>query len=109
VRRKLHWAIRVAGQGRLAARAMHQGLEMLKPELVMMMGQAAGIEDVDQGIDVPGDKFILVPKGSPGAKAVGMSMLLSATMKGRRRLFISPGQRRPVPSAAAGSCPRPRC
>ena len=95
----------------IAARAMNQSMEILKPELVKagvkpvgkmllgtvkgdlhdigknlvkMMAQGAGIEVVDLGIDVSADKFIQGLKDNPDAKAVGMSALLTTTMTGMK-------------------------
>ncbi len=95
----------------IAARAMNQGMEILKPELVKagvkpvgkmllgtvkgdlhdigknlvkMMAQGAGLEVVDLGIDVSADKFIQGVKDNPDAKAVGMSALLTTTMTGMK-------------------------
>jgi 5-methyltetrahydrofolate--homocysteine methyltransferase len=95
----------------IAARAMNQGMEILKPELVKagvkpvgkmllgtvkgdlhdigknlvkMMSQGAGLEVVDLGIDVSADKFIQGVKDNPDAKAVGMSALLTTTMTGMK-------------------------
>jgi 5-methyltetrahydrofolate--homocysteine methyltransferase len=95
----------------IAARAMNQGMEILKPELVKagvkpvgkmllgtvkgdlhdigknlvkMMSQGAGLEVVDLGIDVSADKFIQGLKDNPDAKAVGMSALLTTTMTGMK-------------------------
>ncbi|HEY9593304.1 MAG TPA: corrinoid protein [Spirochaetia bacterium] len=95
----------------IAARAMNQGMEILKPELVKagvkpvgkmilgtvkgdlhdigknlvkMMAQGAGLDVVDLGIDVSADKFIQGLKDNPDAKAVGMSALLTTTMTGMK-------------------------
>src|SRR5512137_904880 len=95
----------------IAARAMNQSMEILKPELVKagvkpigkmllgtvkgdlhdigknlvkMMGQGAGIEVVDLGIDVSADKFVQGLKDNADAKAVGMSALLTTTMTGMK-------------------------
>jgi 5-methyltetrahydrofolate--homocysteine methyltransferase len=91
----------------IAARAMHAGMDVLKPELVKagikpigkvllgtvkgdlhdigknlvkMMAQGAGIDVVDLGIDVSADKFVAAVKDHPDAKALGMSALLTTTM-----------------------------
>jgi 5-methyltetrahydrofolate--homocysteine methyltransferase len=96
---------------RIAARAMNQGMEILKPELVKagvkpvgkmllgtvkgdlhdigknlvkMMSQGAGLEVVDLGIDVSADKFVQGLKDNPDAKAIGMSALLTTTMTGMK-------------------------
>jgi len=82
----------------IAARAMNQSMEILKPELVKagvkpigkmllgtvkgdlhdigknlvkMMGQGAGIEVVDMGIDVSGDKFLQGLRDNAYAKEIG--------------------------------------
>ena len=95
----------------IAARAMNQSMDILKPELVKagvkpvgkmllgtvkgdlhdigknlvkMMAQGAGLEVVDLGIDVSADKFIQGVKDNPDAKAVGMSALLTTTMTGMK-------------------------
>jgi hypothetical protein len=100
----------------IAARAMNQSMEILKPELVKagvkpigkmlmgtvkgdlhdigknlvkMMAQGAGIEVVDLGIDVSADKYLQGMKDNPDAKAVGLSALLTTTMRlGSRRSSI---------------------
>ena len=90
----------------VAARAMHAGLDILKPilsksdsskavkivlgtvkgdlhdigkNLVGMMLEGGGFEVIDLGIDVPPEKFIQAVK-EHGAKVVGMSALLTTTM-----------------------------
>ena len=90
----------------IAARAMHGGLDVLKPHLtasgvkplavvvlgtvkgdlhdigknlVGMMLQGGGLEVVDAGIDVSPDKFVAAVQES-GAKFVAMSALLTTTM-----------------------------
>ncbi|HTO21900.1 MAG TPA: corrinoid protein [Spirochaetia bacterium] len=95
----------------IAARAMNQSMEILKPELVKagvkpvgkmllgtvkgdlhdigknlvkMMAQGAGLDVVDLGIDVSADKFIQGLKDNPDARAVGMSALLTTTMTGMK-------------------------
>ncbi|MGA2766581.1 MAG: corrinoid protein [Spirochaetia bacterium] len=95
----------------IAARAMNQSMEILRPELVKagvkpigkmllgtvkgdlhdigknlvkMMAQGAGLEVVDLGIDVSADKFLQGLKDNPDAKAVGMSALLTTTMTGMK-------------------------
>lgn len=90
----------------MAARAMHTGLEMVKPliadkdipskgtiiigtvsgdlhdigkNLVVMILESAGFKVVDLGVDVPADKFIdAVKEHNP--QIVGMSALLTTTM-----------------------------
>ena len=98
----------------IAARAMNQSMEILKPELVKagvkpvgkmllgtvkgdlhdigknlvkMMAQGAGLEVVDLGIDVSADKFLQGLKDNPDAKAVGMSALLTTTMTGMKEVI----------------------
>jgi 5-methyltetrahydrofolate--homocysteine methyltransferase len=98
----------------IAARAMNQSMEILKPELVKagvkpvgkmllgtvkgdlhdigknlvkMMAQGAGLEVVDLGIDVSADKFLQGVKDNPDAKAVGMSALLTTTMTGMKEVI----------------------
>ena len=95
----------------IAARAMNQSMEILRPELVKagvkpigkmllgtvkgdlhdigknlvkMMAQGAGMEVVDLGIDVSSDKFLQGIKDNPDAKAIGMSALLTTTMTGMK-------------------------
>lgn len=95
----------------IAARAMNQSMEILRPELVKagikpigkmllgtvkgdlhdigknlvkMMAQGAGMEVVDLGIDVSADKFLQGLKDNPDAKAIGMSALLTTTMTGMK-------------------------
>ena len=95
----------------IAARAMNQSMEILRPELVKagvkpigkmllgtvkgdlhdigknlvkMMAQGAGLEVVDLGIDVSADKFVQGIKENPDAKAIGMSALLTTTMTGMK-------------------------
>jgi 5-methyltetrahydrofolate--homocysteine methyltransferase len=98
----------------IAARAMNQSMDILKPELVKagvkpvgkmllgtvkgdlhdigknlvkMMAQGAGLEVVDLGIDVSSDKFLQGLKDHPDAKAVGMSALLTTTMTGMKEVI----------------------
>jgi 5-methyltetrahydrofolate--homocysteine methyltransferase len=98
----------------IAARAMNQSMEILRPELVKagikpigkmllgtvkgdlhdigknlvkMMAQGAGMEVVDLGIDVSADKFIQGAKDNPDAKAIGMSALLTTTMTGMKEVI----------------------
>ncbi len=83
----------------IAARAMNQSMEILKPELVKagvkpigknlvkMMAQGAGIEVIDCGIDVSADKFLQAFKDNPDARAVGMSALLTTTMTGMKEVI----------------------
>ena len=98
----------------IAARAMNQSMEILKPELVKagvkpigkmligtvkgdlhdigknlvkMMSQGAGIEVVDLGIDVAADKLIAAAREHADAKAVGLSALLTTTMTGMKEVI----------------------
>jgi 5-methyltetrahydrofolate--homocysteine methyltransferase len=98
----------------IAARAMNQSMEILKPELVKagvkpigkmllgtvkgdlhdigknlvkMMAQGAGIEVVDLGIDVSAEKFVGGAKENGDAKAIGMSALLTTTMTGMKEVI----------------------
>jgi 5-methyltetrahydrofolate--homocysteine methyltransferase len=117
----------------IAARAMNQSMDILKPELVKagvkpigkmllgtvkgdlhdigknlvkMMAQGAGIEVVDLGIDVAADKFVQGLKDNPDAKAVGMSALLTTTMTGMKEvidLFVKEGKRGTVKFMVGGA------
>jgi 5-methyltetrahydrofolate--homocysteine methyltransferase len=117
----------------IAARAMNQSMEILKPELVKagvkpvgkmllgtvkgdlhdigknlvkMMAQGAGLEVVDLGIDVSADKFLQGLKDNPDAKAVGMSALLTTTMTGMKEVidrFVKEGQRAKVKIMVGGA------
>jgi 5-methyltetrahydrofolate--homocysteine methyltransferase len=89
----------------IAARAMHSGMDLLKPlladsgvepvgvvaigtvkgdlhdigkNLVVMMMEGAGFEVMDLGIDVPPEKFVEAVKN--GAEVIAMSALLTTTM-----------------------------
>lgn len=89
----------------IAARAMHAGMDIIKPllsesgikpkgvfaigtvkgdlhdigkNLVMMMMEGAGFETVDLGIDVSPEKFVQAAKD--GANIIGLSALLTTTM-----------------------------
>jgi 5-methyltetrahydrofolate--homocysteine methyltransferase len=117
----------------IAARAMNQSMEILKPELVKagvkpigkmllgtvkgdlhdigknlvkMMGQGAGIDVVDLGIDVSADKFVQGLKDNPDAKAIGMSALLTTTMTGMKEVidrFEKEGMRKKVKFMVGGA------
>jgi 5-methyltetrahydrofolate--homocysteine methyltransferase len=117
----------------IAARAMNQSMEVLKPELVKagvkpvgkmllgtvkgdlhdigknlvkMMAQGAGLDVVDLGIDVPGEKFLQGLKDNPDAKAVGMSALLTTTMTGMKDVidaFAKDGSRKKVKFLVGGA------
>jgi len=89
----------------IAARAMHAGMDIIKPllaetgvepkgvvaigtvkgdlhdigkNLVMMMIEGAGFNVMDLGVDVPPEKYIQAIKD--GAQIIGMSALLTTTM-----------------------------
>jgi 5-methyltetrahydrofolate--homocysteine methyltransferase len=91
----------------IAARAMNQSMEVLRPELVKagvkpigkiiiatvkgdlhdigknlvkMMAEGTGIEVVDIGTDASPEKFVQTYKAHPDAKVVAMSALLTTTM-----------------------------
>jgi 5-methyltetrahydrofolate--homocysteine methyltransferase len=117
----------------IAARAMNQSMEILRPELVKagvkpigkilvgtvkgdlhdigknlvkMMAQGAGIEVVDLGIDVSAEKFLAAAKENPDAKAVGMSALLTTTMTGMKEVierFEKEGLRKKVKFMVGGA------
>ena len=117
----------------IAARAMNQSMEILRPELVKagvkpigkiligtvkgdlhdigknlvkMMAQGAGIEVVDLGIDVSADKFIQGLKDNPDARAVGISALLTTTMTGMKDVidgFDKEGLRKKVKFMVGGA------
>jgi 5-methyltetrahydrofolate--homocysteine methyltransferase len=117
----------------IAARAMNASMEVLKPELVKagvkpigkilvgtvkgdlhdigknlvkMMAQGAGIEVVDCGIDVSGDKFLQFYKDNPDAKAIGMSALLTTTMTGMKEVidrFEKEGLRKKIKFMVGGA------
>ncbi len=117
----------------IAARAMNASMDVLKPELVKagvkpigkilvgtvkgdlhdigknlvkMMAQGAGIEVIDCGIDVSGDKFLQAYKDNPDAKAIGMSALLTTTMTGMKEVidrFEKEGLRKKVKFMVGGA------
>ena len=117
----------------IAARAINQSMEILRPELVKagvkpigkiligtvkgdlhdigknlvkMMAQGAGIEVVDLGIDVSADKFIQGLKDNPDARAVGISALLTTTMTGMKDVidgFDKEGLRKKVKFMVGGA------
>ena len=93
----------------IAARAMHAGMEILRPllvklgvksvatvaigtvkgdlhdigkNLVMMMMEGAGFQVIDLGIDVPPEKFVNAVR--EGANLIGLSALLTTTMPGMK-------------------------
>lgn len=99
----------------IAARAMNAGVEVLKPalssegvkpvgkcvictvkgdlhdigkNLVKMMLEGVGIECVDLGVDVSGDKVVSAVK-STGAKVVCLSALLTTTMESQKEVIES--------------------
>jgi len=117
----------------IAARAMNQSMDILKPELVKagvkpigkillgtvkgdlhdigknlvkMMAQGAGIDVVDLGIDVSAYKFVAAAKENGDAKAVGMSALLTTTMTGMKEVidrFEKEGLRKKVKFMVGGA------
>ena len=91
----------------ISAKAMKKGVEVLKPHLasgevgsmgkmimgtvagdlhdigknlVIMMIESAGFEDIDLGDDVPLEKFISTYEENPDTKIIGCSALLTTTM-----------------------------
>ncbi len=99
----------------IAARAMHSGMDVLKPllvesgvqpigkvvigtvkgdlhdigkNLVCMMLEGAGFEVIDCGIDCPPDKLIDAAQ-SNGAKLIGMSALLTTTMPSMKDIIAA--------------------
>ena len=117
----------------IAARAMNQSMEILKPELVKagvkpigkmllgtvkgdlhdigknlvkMMAQGAGIEVVDLGIDVSAAKFLQSAKDNPDARVVAISALLTTTMIGMKDVitaFEKEGLRKQVKFVVGGA------
>jgi len=96
----------------IAARAMHAGMDVIKPllsesgveprgtfaigtvkgdlhdigkNLVMMMIEGAGFEVKDLGIDVSAEKFIQAVRD--GTQVIGMSALLTTTMPAMRKVI----------------------
>jgi len=96
----------------IAARAMHRGMDILKPvlvksgvkpvakaavgtvkgdlhdigkNLVVMMLQGAGFETNDLGIDLPPEKFVEAAK--QGAQIIGLSALLTTTMPAMKKVI----------------------
>jgi len=101
----------------IAARAMKQGMSILRPiltekgikgtgtvvigtvrgdlhdigkNLVGMMLEGAGFDVVDVGVDVSAEKYIEVAK-EKGAKIVGLSALLTTTMPGMKEVIKAIG------------------
>lgn len=91
----------------VAARAMKKGVEVLKPHLatgaagaagkviigtvagdlhdigknlVSMMLESAGFEEIDLGVDVPKEKFVEAYEANPDTKIICCSALLTTTM-----------------------------
>jgi len=96
----------------IAARAMHRGMDVLKPvlvesgvqpigkiavgtvkgdlhdigkNLVVMMLQGAGFETTDLGIDLLPEKFVEAAK--QGAQIIGLSALLTTTMPAMKKVI----------------------
>ena len=94
----------------ISARAMHAGMDILKPllidtgvkpkgvvaigtvkgdlhdigkNLVMMMIEGAGFNVIDLGVDVPPEKY--VQAANDGAQIIGMSALLTTTMPAMKK------------------------
>ena len=92
----------------LAAKAMKKGVEVLRPHLaagnidkhgkfivgtvqgdmhdigknlVSMMVESSGFEVIDLGADVPAKKFVETIKANPDCKVVGLSALLTTSLK----------------------------
>jgi len=97
----------------IAARAMKEGMKILKPilikknikgqgtivlgtvkgdlhdigkNLVAMMLEGAGFDVIDLGVDVPSEKFIDTAK-QKGAQIIGLSALLTTTMPAMREVI----------------------
>jgi 5-methyltetrahydrofolate--homocysteine methyltransferase len=115
----------------ISARAMHAGMDILKPlladtgvetkgtvaigtvkgdlhdigkNLVMMMIEGAGFEIIDLGVDVSHEKYIEAAKN--GAKLIGMSALLTTTMPAMKKnidAFIEAGIRDSVKIIVGGA------
>jgi 5-methyltetrahydrofolate--homocysteine methyltransferase len=102
----------------IAARAMHAGMELLKPllaatgvqpvgkvvmgtvkgdlhdigkNLVCMMLEGAGFQVIDCGIDCSPEKFIKAAQDN-GAKIIGMSALLTTTMPSMKSVVEALGK-----------------
>lgn len=100
----------------IAARAMKEGVEALKPylagnktaiygkfiigtvegdlhdigkNLVAMMVESAGYEVIDLGVDVSKEKLIGAIKDNPDCKLVGLSALLTTTMPAMKSLVAA--------------------
>ncbi|AET68170.1 putative cobalamin binding protein [Desulfosporosinus orientis DSM 765] len=100
----------------IAARAMKEGVEALKPHLagnkaaingkfiigtvqgdlhdigknlVAMMVESAGYEVIDLGVDVSKEKFIEAIKENPDCKLIGLSALLTTTMPAMKFLVAA--------------------
>jgi len=117
----------------IAARAMSQAMEILRPELVKagvkpmgkiiigtargdlhdigknlvkMMAQGAGIDVIDLGIDVSPEKFLDAYRKNTDAKAIGISALLTTTMTGMKDVidrFAQEGVRNKVKFMVGGA------
>jgi 5-methyltetrahydrofolate--homocysteine methyltransferase len=73
--------------GKILIGTVKGDLHDIGKNLVKMMAQGAGIEVVDCGIDVSGEKFLQAYKDNPDAKAVGMSALMTTTMTGMKEVI----------------------
>jgi 5-methyltetrahydrofolate--homocysteine methyltransferase len=117
----------------IAARAMNQSMEVLRPELVKagvkpigkiiiatvkgdlhdigknlvkMMAEGTGIEVVDLGTDCSPEKFLQTFKANPDAKVVAMSALLTTTMTNMKPVidaFTEAGVRKNVKFMVGGA------
>ena len=117
----------------IAARAMNQSMEVLRPELVKagvkpigkiaiatvkgdlhdigknlvkMMAEGTGIEVVDLGTDCPPEKFLSSFKSNPDTKVIAMSALLTTTMTNMKPVidaFTDAGVRKNVKFMVGGA------
>ena len=117
----------------IAARAMNQSMEVLRPELVKagvkpigkilvatvkgdlhdigknlvkMMAEGTGIEVVDLGTDCSAEKFLQSFKANPDAKVIAMSALLTTTMTNMKPVidaFTDAGVRKNVKFMVGGA------
>jgi 5-methyltetrahydrofolate--homocysteine methyltransferase len=117
----------------IAARAMNQSMEVLRPELVKagvkpigkimvatvkgdlhdigknlvkMMAEGTGIEVLDLGTDCPPEKFLQTFKANPDTKVVALSALLTTTMTNMKPVidaFSDAGVRKNVKFMVGGA------